>query len=621
MSSEIQKCSDSLKLLNLETGNIRVSHDYILTAHNPTLSMSQPVSVLPNVSSLIIKLQIPSSRPEELSTQSSSAQLPNQSLDVEHNSRPTYTQAMYEPSKNYKYVPYYKEAPRNIFSSINEDKIVTGKRNTLYRENLLLADVVPYLKVVNSLIEAPEWKKAMDAEHHPLTSNNMGELVPYPAKPENVICGMWQLSCKRNEHGEIYPYKAQWVVLGNNQEYMLHYYDTWASVGRNEMFKVMLSLVINFNYIPYKFDIETGFLHGNMDVLVYVKQVKCYEAKGKKGWVWQLCKSPYGTNLASCMWKAKLTETLSSLGLASAQSDKSLFINNDTTPLIHGHVDNGFIISKTEVSIINLLDKLNSILKVKYKKKPTQHLGYNLNWSKNELKINQTDLIIKLLRQFGMNQYILFTTNKLSKYSLRPNQCHWNALKHLLRYLNGTKDKCLVYKEQPNKESLTGWADSDYANDREDRKSITGYVILAFSNTICWLIKKQLVVAQSTTEAEYVAMNIFLKQLQWLTFLFNDLGHSSLQPILFNDNSGAITISKQASLIANIKYIELRYQYVCDCVINNLIKVVQVSTNDMIADVLTKPLGVVNLQEVYKQLHLEDPGGLLKVEENNLVYI
>ncbi|MBW0498669.1 hypothetical protein O181_038384 [Austropuccinia psidii MF-1] len=458
----------------------------------------------------------------------------------------------------------------------------------------------------------------MDAEYHLLTSHNTGELVPYPAKPAKAIGGMWQLSRKRNEHGEVYWYKAQWVLLGNHQEHMLHYYDTWALVVRNETFKVMLSLAVNFNYIPYQFDIETEFLHGEMDALVYVKQVKGYEVKGKEGWVWQLRKSLYGTKQAPRMWKAKLTETLSNLGVASAQSDKSLFINNDKTLLLHVHVDDRFIISKTEDSITNFLEKLNSILKLKYKKRPTQHLGYNLNWSKNELKINQTDLIIKPLRQFGMNEYILFTTNQLSKYSLNPNQCHWNSLKHLICYLNGTKDKCLVYKQQSIKEALTRWADTDYANEKEDRKSITGYVILAFSNPICWLSKKQLVVAQSTTEAEYVAMNICSKQLRWLTFVFNDLGHASLQPILFNDNSGAVTISKQASLNANTKHIEVKYQYVCDCVIKNLIKLVQLSTNDMIADVLTKPLRVVKLQEVYKQLHLEDPGGVLRIEENHL---
>ncbi|MBW0522657.1 hypothetical protein O181_062372 [Austropuccinia psidii MF-1] len=96
--------------------------------------------------------------------------------------------------------------------------------------------------------------------------------------------------------------------------------------------------------------------------------------------------------------------------------------------------------------------------------------------------------------------------------------------------MKGTKDKCLVYKQPSIKEALTTWANADYANDNEDRKSITGYLILAFSNPICWVSKKQLVVAQSTTEAEYIAMNICSKQLRWLTFVWNNLGHAPPQP-------------------------------------------------------------------------------------------
>ncbi|MBW0551314.1 hypothetical protein O181_091029 [Austropuccinia psidii MF-1] len=164
---------------------------------------------------------------------------------------------------------------------------------------------------------------------------------------------------------------------------MLHYYDTWASVGQNETFKIMLTLAVNFDYIPYQFDIETAFLHGDMDALVYVKQVKGYEVIGKESWVWRLRKSLYGTKQAPCMWKTKLTTTLSRLGLMSAQSDKSLFTNNDKSLLLHIHVDDGFLISKSESTIVTFLNNLNAILKLKYKKRPTQHLGYNLEWSSN----------------------------------------------------------------------------------------------------------------------------------------------------------------------------------------------------------------------------------------------
>ncbi|MBW0548150.1 hypothetical protein O181_087865 [Austropuccinia psidii MF-1] len=71
-------------------GEIRVSHDYTLSARNPSLSMNQPASVLPNVSSLRIKLRIPSSKPEELRIPLPVSQPPNQSLSVKHRSRPAH---------------------------------------------------------------------------------------------------------------------------------------------------------------------------------------------------------------------------------------------------------------------------------------------------------------------------------------------------------------------------------------------------------------------------------------------------------------------------------------------------------------------------------------------------
>ena len=51
-------------------------------------------------------------------------------------------------------------------------------------------------------------------------------------------------------------------------------------------------------------------------------------------------------------------------------------------------------------------------------------------------------------------------------------------------------------------EELCGWADADYAKSLVTKKSTSGYVITMYGNPVCWLTKKQLVVAQSTTEAE-----------------------------------------------------------------------------------------------------------------------
>ncbi|MBW0563613.1 hypothetical protein O181_103328 [Austropuccinia psidii MF-1] len=147
----LEKYSEGMRLLNLETGKIKVSRDYVVTAKNPTLSVNQPESLLPSG---------PECQPP----------IPSPCQNVRRS----------ESSKEYAYVPYYKEEPRNISSSISEENILTGKRNIVDRNSLLLADAVPYSKAVTNPIEAPEWKKAMDAEYQSLTSHGTGELVPYP---------------------------------------------------------------------------------------------------------------------------------------------------------------------------------------------------------------------------------------------------------------------------------------------------------------------------------------------------------------------------------------------------------------------------------------------------------
>ncbi|MBW0518069.1 hypothetical protein O181_057784 [Austropuccinia psidii MF-1] len=475
----------------------------------------------------------------------------------------------------------------------------------------MLADVFTYKKAISNPSKEKEWYKAMKQEFESLTSHHTGDLVPYPTNGTKVIGGMWQLTRKRNEFGEVYCRKARWVVLGNHQEHMVHYYDTWASVGRNETFKILLVLTVTQGYVPYQFDIKTTFLHGKMDTNVSVKQVKGFEVPGKEGWVWQLNKSLYGTKQVPRMWQTKLAETLAELGMKSSCSDDSLYLDERRSLFLHVHVNNGFLIAKYENDILDFLKKLNKRLKLNYEKKPTQHLGYRLNWKHNgsvTLSIGTLNYIAQHTRPD-----ILFTVNVLSRYSTHPTAKHWVALKHLLRYLQASCDLSLCYSRPKEKKesSLIGWADADYANDRFDCKSISGNLITYCRNPVSWTSKKQSVVTQSTTEVEFISMNICAKQLQWLTYLLRDLEQDIERPVICNDNSGAMTISSQASLNANTKHIEIRYQYIRDMVLKKLMDVGQVGTYDMIADVLTKPMGIQKMTNVPKQLHLENQGGVL----------
>lgn len=101
---------------------------------------------------------------------------------------------------------------------------------------------------------------------------------------------------------------------------------------------------------------------------------------------------------------------------------------------------------------------------------------------------------------------------------------------------------------------LRGWADADYANSTDMRKSTSGFVVTLDANPVHWMSKKkQSVVAQSTTEAEFIAMNHCAKQLRWMASLIEDLGVTIPTPVIMNDNSGANFISREAQLNANSK--------------------------------------------------------------------
>ncbi|MBW0566131.1 hypothetical protein O181_105846 [Austropuccinia psidii MF-1] len=167
----------------------------------------------------------------------------------------------------------------------------------------------------------------------------------------------------------------------------------------------MVSLVANSSYIPRQFDIETAFLHGDMDTTVYVKQVKGYEVAGKENWVWKLNKLLYSTKQAPRMWQLKLCSTLTKCGMTKAKSDDSLYINHDKSLILHMHVDNGFLIGKEDCTIKAFLSTLSKDFSLQFKAKPTQHLGYKLEWYHDgSVGLSQPDLIKKLIHDNNMDE-------------------------------------------------------------------------------------------------------------------------------------------------------------------------------------------------------------------------
>nr|GFB41032.1 putative ribonuclease H-like domain-containing protein [Tanacetum cinerariifolium] len=132
----------------------------------------------------------------------------------------------------------------------------------------------------------------------------------------------------------------------------------------------------------------------------------------------------------------------------------------------------------------------------------------------------------------------------------------------------------------------------DYAGASLDRKSTTkGYHFLG-SRLISWQCKKQTIVANSTTEEEYVATSNCYGQVLWIQNQMLDYGYNFINIKIFIDNESTICIVNNLVFHSKTRHIEIRHQFIKDSYEKRLIKVIKIHTDHNVADLLTKAFDV-----------------------------
>ncbi len=115
------------------------------------------------------------------------------------------------------------------------------------------------------------------------------------------------------------------------------------------------------------------------------------------------------------------------------------------------------------------------------------------------------------------------------RFAENPGQEHWNALLQIVRYLQGTRKQYLLLGSA-NEITVNACADADWAGDVDGRNSRTGYAIYIGNSLVAWSSKLQTSVAQSSTEAEYVALTECTRTLIWCRTLLTEMGFPQLEP-------------------------------------------------------------------------------------------
>lgn len=158
----------------------------------------------------------------------------------------------------------------------------------------------------------------------------------------------------------------------------------------------------------------------------------------------------------------------------------------------------------------------------------------------------------------------------------------------------------LFYKSGPDSPGLCGYCDADWAGPHSDEaKSTSGYIFLLTGGPISWASKKQITVALSSTEYEYIAMGLATQEALWIQLLLNEMNINQhfatpvllCHPINLNvDNQSAITLTHNPEYHGRTKHIHIHYHFLQQQVTDKNIHFTYIPTTQQAADGLTKPL-------------------------------
>nr|GEV40371.1 uncharacterized mitochondrial protein AtMg00810-like [Tanacetum cinerariifolium] len=130
---------------------------------------------------------------------------------------------------------------------------------------------------------------------------------------------------------------------------------------------------------------------------------------------------------------------------------------------------------------------------------------------------------------------LVFAVCMCARYHASPTKNHLEALKRVFRYLRGTIKWGLWYPKDTAM-ALTTYADADHAGCQDTRRSTSGSAQFLRDKLVSWSSKKQMSIAISTIEAEYIAMSECCTQILWMSSQLTDYGFAFNKIPLYCDN-------------------------------------------------------------------------------------
>lgn len=492
--------------------------------------------------------------------------------------------------------------------------------------------------------DAQLWRAAAQVEYDSLQKAGTYTLVKRPKHRPVLPCG-WVLKTKFGPGGIIIKRKARCVAKGYAQTHGIDYHETYAPVARYSSIRYLLALAAQHDWEIHHMDVKSAYLNGDLEEEIYMEQPEGFTVPGKEDYVCRLNKSLYGLKQAGRTWHKRMDIVLHDSGFVSLDSDKCVYVYRQDSQLviIALFVDDLLLFSNSSDLMSRKKKELTNEFDMEDLGEARYFLGIEISRDRKArtVTISQSTYIESVLQRYGMTNCdpvsipmpynvhylkstpeekaseddvrryqsaigavmyaalstrpdIAYAVTALSQFSSNPNKTHWEAVKQLMRYLRGTTNYSITYRGDGDLNSqpmLVGYCDANWAEDRNDRRSITGYSFILCGGAVSWQTRKQKTVATSTLEAEYMASAAAAKEAIWWRSIQRGLNYNTTAPTqLFGDSQGAIALAKNPEQHSRTKHIDVQYHFIREQVELQTIAIKYISTHRMVADGLTKAL-------------------------------
>ena len=484
------------------------------------------------------------------------------------------------------------------------------------------------------------WREAMILkELKKMEELRVWKKIKRSAIPRNRRCvkHKWVLEIKRDGR-----FRARLVACGYSQVGGVDFTEVYSPVVNDTTFRIWLLWSLLKKKTRLVIDIHVAFLNGDLEEEIFMDCPQGLEHEEDECVL--LKRTIYGLVQSARMYNLKFRDILLKIGYKQCECEPCLFYRKNELgmAILVSYVDDNAI-AGDEAAIKDTLQGLMDNGLTYTRESLTDYLSCEVIFDKQETKawIGQPHMMKKLKREFwkevetlqvydtpgspnqglmklqegeigvdeekhsryrtgvGMLLYLMKTRpdlgnaiRELTKCLSGPSPAAYKEMLRVIKFAIDTHDYGL--KMHPTSYDEMEWklvlySDSDWAGDKNDRKSISGHILYVNGVPVSWSSRGQKTVALSSAEAEYVAASEAVKEVLFVIQVLEFLQIKVKTPVTVHvDNMGAIFMLENRTSNKRTRHVDVRYRFVTDLIEKKIIEVVFVPTKRNYSDAQTK---------------------------------